>query len=162
MSATRFGTGASSTSSEAGASTASTSRSPFSVRSLARTWRAIAEVMRREAAATEPFVLAPVGYRETRSVGMLVLDDPSGHAASLADRVQRGLEHLGVYEREHRAWLPHITCLRFRARPGLDPPLPAIEPFAPSGVAALLSRLHPSGARYEVLESCSVHGRRGG
>jgi len=122
---------------------------------------AIAEVMCREAAATEPFVLAPVGYRETRSVGMLVLDDSSGNAASLADRVQRGLEHLGVYEREHRAWLPHITCLRFRARPGLDPPLPEIEPFAPSGVAALLSRLHPSGARYEVLESCSV-GRRGG
>ena len=120
---------------------------------------AIAEVMRREAADTDPFVLAPVGY--PRSVGMLVLGDPSGYAASLAERVQRGLEHLGVYEREHRAWLPHITCLRFRARPGLDPPLPELEPFAPSGVAALLSRLHPSGARYEVLESCSV-GRRGG
>ena len=73
--------------------------------------------MCREAAATEPFVLEPVGYRETRSVGMLVLADPSGHAASLADRVQRGLEHLGVYEPEHRAWLPHVTCLRFRARP---------------------------------------------
>lgn len=116
----------------------------------------IAEVMRREAAATEPFVLAPAGYRETRSVGMLVLDDPSGHATALADRVQRGLEQLGVYERECRPWLPHITCLRFRERPRLEPPLPEIEPFAPSGVAALLSRLHPSGARYEVLESCSL------
>ena len=122
---------------------------------------AVAGVLRDEAAATEPFVLVPAGYRETRSVGMLVLDDPSGRAASLAGRVQRGLEQLGVYERERRPWLPHITVLRFRERPGLEPPLPGIAPFAPSGVAALLSRLHPSGARYEVLESCSV-GRRGG
>ena len=117
---------------------------------------AVADVLRREAAATEPFLLEPVRFHETRSVGMLVLGDPSGRAASLADRVQRGLEGLGMYEREHRPWLPHVTVLRFREPPGLDPPLPEIAPFAPSGAAALLSRLHPSGARYEVLESCSL------
>ena len=116
----------------------------------------IAEVLRREAAATEQFVLEPVRYRETRSVGMLVFADPSGRATSLADRVQRELERLGVYEREQRPWLPHVTVLRFRDRPRLDPPLPSIGPVAPSGAAALLSRLHPSGARYEVLESCSL------
>ena len=33
---------------------------------------------------------------------------------------------------------------------------PRSAPFAPSGAAAFLSRLHPSGARYEVLESCSL------
>ena len=55
-----------------------------------------------------------------------------------------------------RPWLPHITVLRFRERPGLDPPLPTVGRFTPSGAAALLSRLHPSGARYEVLESCSL------
>jgi 2'-5' RNA ligase len=85
---------------------------------------------------------------------MLVLDDPSGGATALAERVQLGLERLGVYERERRAWLPHVTVLRFRERPRLGPPVPEIGPFAPSGAAAFLSRLHPSGARYEVLESC--------
>ena len=81
-------------------------------------------VLRREAAATEPFLLAPARYRETRWVGMLVLDDPSGRATSLAERVQVGLERLGVYERERRGWLPHVTVLRFRERPRLDPPVP--------------------------------------
>ena len=114
----------------------------------------IADVLRRESAATEPFLLEPVRYRETRSVGMLVLDDPSGRATALAERVQLGLERLGVYERERRPWLPHVTVLRFRERPRLDPPLPRLGPFAPSGAAALLSRLSPSGARYEVLETC--------
>jgi len=116
----------------------------------------IVDVLRRETAATEPFVLEPTRYRETRSVGMLVLADPSGRATALADRVQSGLERLGVYQRERRPWLPHVTVLRFRERPRLDPPLPELRPFVPSGAAALLSRLHPSGARYETLESCAV------
>jgi 2'-5' RNA ligase len=118
----------------------------------------IVETLRAEASATERFELEPVRYRETRSVGMLVLADPSGRASSLADRVQRGLERRGLYARERRPWLPHLTVLRFRERPRLDPPLPAIERFAPSGAAAFLSRLHPSGARYEVLESCALGG----
>ena len=116
----------------------------------------IADLLRREAAAAEPFALDVVRYRETRSVGMLVLDDPSGRATSLADRVHTGLERLGVYERERRPWLPHVTVLRFRERPRLDPPLPPVGTFAPSEAAALLSRLHPTGARYEILESCPL------
>lgn len=119
-------------------------------------------VLRQEAAATEPFLLEPVRYRETGSVGMLVLDDPSGGATALAERVQLGLERLGVYERERRSWLPHVTVLRFRERPRLEPPVPEIGPFAPSGAAAFLSRLHPSGARYEVLESCLLGSRASG
>lgn len=121
----------------------------------------ITELLCGEAAATEPFELDVVRYRETRSVGMLVFADPSGRATSLADRVQIGLERLGVYERERRAWLPHVTVLRFRERPRLDPPLPAVGVVAPSEAAALLSRLHPSGARYEVLESCPLGSARG-
>jgi 2'-5' RNA ligase len=113
-------------------------------------------VLRREAAATDRFALEPVRYRETRAVGMLVLADPSGRATSLAERVQRGLAALALYEPEKRPWLPHVTVLRFRERPRLAPPLPDIGAFAPSGAAAFLSRLHPSGARYEVLESCSL------
>jgi 2'-5' RNA ligase len=117
---------------------------------------AILRALRETAAATGPFTLAPVRYRETRSVAMLVLDDPSREATLLAERLQGRLEKLGVYRREGRPWLPHVTVLRFRERPRLAPPLPDVGPFAPSGAAAFLSRLHPSGARYEVLESCSL------
>ena len=41
------------------------------------------------------------------------------------------------YAPEQRPWLPHVTVLRFRARPKLEPPLPDLGAFAPSG--ALLS-----------------------
>ena len=116
----------------------------------------IVAALRRRVLSTEPFDLEPVRYQETRSVGMLVLADPSGCATLLAERVQGDLEDLGVYARERRRWLPHVTVMRFRERPRLDPPLPEIGPFAPSGAAALLSRLHPTGAQYEVLESCSL------
>jgi RNA 2',3'-cyclic 3'-phosphodiesterase len=122
----------------------------------------VAELLCGEAASTEPFSLELVRYRETRSVGMLVLADSSGRATDLAERVQDGLERLGVYERERRPWLPHVTVSRFRERPRFRPPLPEVPPFAPSEAAALLSRLHPSGARYEVLESCSLGSTRGG
>ena len=108
--------------------------------------------LREEAAVTKSFTLVPTRYRETRSVGMLVLEDPSGEAARLADGLQRRLEELGCYRRERRPWLPHVTVLRFRERPRLTPPLPELEPFTPSAAAAFLSRLHPSGARYEILE----------
>jgi len=117
---------------------------------------AVVAVLRDAAAAAVPFTLAPLRYRETRSVGMLVLDDPSGEAGRLAERVQSRLQAIGVYRREARPWLPHVTVLRFRERPRLSPPLPEIPPFVPSGAAAYLSRLHPSGVRYEVLESCSL------
>jgi 2'-5' RNA ligase len=76
--------------------------------------------------------------------------------------VQTGLEQLGLYERERRVWLPHVTVVRFRERPRLRPPLPETRTFVPSGAAAFLSRLHPSGARYEVLESCPLGRRRRG
>jgi 2'-5' RNA ligase len=116
----------------------------------------VVDVLRREIAAAPPFLLEPHRYRETRSVAMLVLADPSGQATALAERIQRGLEALGIYERERRPWLPHVSVLRFREPPRLRPPLPEVGPFAPSGAAALLSRLHRTGARYEVLESCAL------
>jgi RNA 2',3'-cyclic 3'-phosphodiesterase len=101
-------------------------------------------------------VLEPSRWRETRSVGMLVLDDRADAAALLAGGLHVRLEALGVYRRESRTWLPHLTVLRFRERPRLAPPLPETGTFVPSGAAAYLSRLHPSGARYEVLERVSL------
>ena len=113
----------------------------------------VLSALRESTAETPPFELEPMRYRETRSVGMLVLGDASGEATRLAIALQRRLERLGVYRREARPWLPHVTVVRFRERPRLDPPLPALGRFAPSGAAAFLSRLRPTGARYETLES---------
>lgn len=111
----------------------------------------------RAAAAESPLrPLAPGRYHETRSVGMVVLADPDGATAALAGRLHDRLEALGVYRREARPWLPHVTVLRFRERPRLRPPLPELGAFVPSDAAAYLSRLHPSGARYEVLEAVPI------
>ena len=115
--------------------------------------------LRESAAGVEQPRLAVRGYRETRSVGMLTCDDDGGRAAALADDLQEQLAALGVYERERRRWLPHVTVVRFRERPRLWPAPPALEPFAPSDAAAYLSRLRPGGAQYEVLESVEVGGR---
>jgi 2'-5' RNA ligase len=121
----------------------------------------VVTALRESAAGVEPFPLEPVRYRETRSVGMIVLADPTGRAALLAETLHGRLEALGIYRREARSWLPHITVLRFRERPRLRPPLPETGTFVPSDAAAFLSRLHPSGARYEVLESTAVGGMPG-
>jgi len=121
---------------------------------------AIVDALRDAAAEASPFTLELARYRETRSVGMLVLDDPTGKAGRLATALHRRLEELGAYRPEGRPWLPHVTVLRFRERPRLSPPLDALRadvgPFAPSEAAAFLSRLHPSGARHEILEKCSL------
>ena len=118
---------------------------------------AIVRVLRAAVAAgSEPIVLEPTRWRETRSVGMLVLADQGGAATGLAHRCHAGLEALGVYRPEARRWLPHVTLLRFRERPRLEPPLPGTGTFVPSDAAAYLSRLHPTGARYEVLERVSL------
>jgi 2'-5' RNA ligase len=119
---------------------------------------AILDALRGAAAASTPFSLEPVRYRETRSVGMVVLRDPGGAAERLADDLHTRLERLGVYRRERRPWLPHVTVVRFRERPRLRPRLPDLGVFAPSDAAAFLSRLHPAGARYEVLESVPLGG----
>jgi 2'-5' RNA ligase len=118
----------------------------------------ILQALREAAAAARPAPLTPVAYRETSSVGMIVLDDPTGAATALAEALHGRLEALGSYRREARAWLPHVTVLRFRSRPRLRPPLPETGTFVPSDAAAYVSRLHPSGARYEVLESTAVGG----
>jgi 2'-5' RNA ligase len=119
---------------------------------------AIVEALREAATGAEAIRLDPVRYRETRSVGMLVLEDDGGNAAAIAGDLQERLERLGVYRREGRAWLPHITVARWRNRPRLRPQLPPVGTFVPSDAAAYLSRLHPDGARYEVLESVALGG----
>jgi 2'-5' RNA ligase len=103
-------------------------------------------------------LLTPVRYRETRSVGMIVLSDEGGRAVGLAVRVFDGLERLGVSERERREWLPHVTVARFRERPRLDLTPPPLGPVVSSEMAVMISRLRPSGAEYEVVESIPLGG----
>ena len=119
---------------------------------------AILDVLEEVGREAEPVRLDVTGYRETRSVGMLTLRDEAGAAARLAERPARGLAALGVYRREERPWLPHLTVLRFRERPRL--PRAPLRPggWVSSDAAAFLSRLHPSGARYEVHDSFRLGG----
>jgi 2'-5' RNA ligase len=105
-----------------------------------------------------PPVLTPVRYRETRSVGMLVFDDEEGRAARIAQAAHGGLERLGVYEPERRPWLPHLTVVRFRERPRLRPTIPELGAVTLSDAAVYISRLRPTGAQYEVVESVPLGG----
>jgi 2'-5' RNA ligase len=111
------------------------------------------------ARAAGPIVFSPVRYRETRSVGMVVLSDDGVAAAALAGDLQARLERIGAYRLEQREWLPHVTVARFRERPRLDPPLPALGRFSPSDAAVYSSVLRPGGAQYEALESVALGGR---
>ncbi len=110
------------------------------------------------AAAADRIELEPVRYRETRSVGMVVFADAGRHAAALERDLAGRLERLGVYTREARAWLPHVTVLRFRERPRLAPPVPQLGRFGPSDAALYNSLLRSTGAQYVVLESVALGG----
>jgi 2'-5' RNA ligase len=116
----------------------------------------VAALRAAAAEAADDLRLAPARYRETRSVGMLILDDVDGAATALADDVQGRLEALGVYRREARPWLPHVSVARFDVRPRLRLEPPAVGTLVPSDAAAYLSRLRPGGAQYEVLESVAL------
>ena len=118
----------------------------------------IVRELRAAARAARRPVLTVARYRETRSVGMLVLADDGAHATALAGDLHARLERLGVYRPERREWLPHATVLRFRERPRLDPPLPDLGAFSPSEAAVYHSVLRPSGAQYEVLEAARLGG----
>jgi 2'-5' RNA ligase len=116
----------------------------------------ILDALREAAAGVPGEIRLPVTrYRETRSVAMLVCEDEGGRAGVLAADLQERLEALGAYRREARPWLPHLTVGRFRERPGLRPDLANMGTYVliPSDASAYLSRLRPTGAEYEVLES---------
>ncbi|HEX7525906.1 MAG TPA: RNA 2',3'-cyclic phosphodiesterase [Gaiellaceae bacterium] len=120
---------------------------------------AIAGALAEAAGAASPAELRPTRYRETRSVGMILYDDPSGAATALAAAVGERLEQLGVYQRERRPWLPHVTVLRFKERAGLVPELANIRSFRAVRTALYSSTLRPGGAQYEALETAALGGR---
>ena len=119
---------------------------------------AIAGELEQAARAAGPVVLRARGYRETRSVGMLVFGDEGGAAAAVAADLSERLAMLGVYEPERRPWLPHLTVVRFRERPRLDPDVPGLGGVSPSGAAVYHSVLRPSGAQYVVVRAVELGG----
>jgi 2'-5' RNA ligase len=117
----------------------------------------VAEMRAAAAAAVRP-LLRPSRYRETRSVGMVVLDDEGGRATALANDLAGRLEQVGAYEPERRPWLPHVTVLRFRRPPRLRPAPPDVGEVSPSEVALYTSVLRRTGAQYEISESVPLGG----
>jgi 2'-5' RNA ligase len=118
----------------------------------------VAEALRAAAARVERPVFRVARYRETRSVGMLVLEEEGDDARRLAGDLHTRLEALGLYRRESRPWLPHVTVVRFRERPRLRPAIPELGSFSPSDAAVYHSALSRSGAQYTVLESAPLGG----
>ena len=118
--------------------------------------QAVADELRTAAAPAAPITLHPQRYHETRNVGMIVYEDDGGAATVVANDLGERLERLGVYRREGRAWLPHVTVARFRERPRLQPPLEGLGPVSPSDAAVYSSVLRPAGAQYVVLESSEL------
>jgi 2'-5' RNA ligase len=87
---------------------------------------------------------------------MIVLNDEEDRATRLAERLHKRLERAGVYRREKRRWLPHLTVARFRTPPRLRLEAPRLVPFSPSEAAVYHSLLRPGGAQYEVLYTVAL------
>jgi RNA 2',3'-cyclic 3'-phosphodiesterase len=122
---------------------------------------AIVDELRAASATAGPIELQPVRYRETRSVGMIVLEDVAGNATALAGDLAERLERLGVYRREARPWLPHVTVLRFKERAGLTPEVANIRSHVVRS-ALYRSQLGPGGATYDALETAALGGTEDG
>lgn len=114
------------------------------------------------ATASRP-VFATAGVAVTRSVAMIVLEDRGGHGAEIYRQLASRLESTGLYRPEKRPWKAHVTVARHRVARGLKlriPP-PELEPWSPSEAAVINSRLHKTGARYEIVQSLPIGGSRG-
>ena len=89
---------------------------------------------------------------------MLVLDDLDGTGTALALDVQARLEELGLYRREARPWLPHVSVARWKERPAAVRTYVPVMEIVPSEIAVYLSVLRVGGAQYDVLESAALGG----
>jgi len=120
--------------------------------------REVVDGLQEACAGQESPVLSALRYRETRSVAMIALSDEGARAERIAARLFDALEERGLYRREERKWLPHVTVARFRTRPRLSTPVPELGEIVLSDAAVMISRLRPGGAQYEVFETVSLGG----
>ena len=72
----------------------------------------------------------------------------SARAARAARRVRAGA----------RAWLPHVTVVRFRERPRLAPPLPGLGAVVRPARLFTYPVLRPTGAEYVVVQNFALGG----
>ena len=119
----------------------------------------VAAELRASASAAAPPALRVARVRSTRSVGMVVLEEAGEpHAAALAADLQQRLEQRGVYRREDRPWLPHVTVYRSRERAGIAPPPPNRCSIHVVRSALYRSTPGPGGARYDALDTAALGG----
>lgn len=123
---------------------------------------AIMDELRAASAVAGRIELRPLRYRETRSVGMIVLEDVTGAATALAEDVGERLERLGAYRREGRPWLPHVTVLRSKERAGVGVEVTNIRSINVVRSALYRSSLGPGGATYDALETAALGGTEDG
>jgi 2'-5' RNA ligase len=119
---------------------------------------AIAAELRAASAAARRMLLRPVRYRQTRSVGMIVLEDAGKGATAFTADLQARLERLGVFRREERPWLPHVTVVRRPEREGGRPDVANTCSIHVVRSALYRSSLAPGGARYDALETAALGG----
>ena len=85
---------------------------------------------------------------------MLVLDDLDGERSRASpERLHAGSRRSASTGPRRGRGCRTSPCSASASARGCDPPLPGTGTFVPSDAAAYLSRLHPTGAQYEVLES---------
>jgi 2'-5' RNA ligase len=90
------------------------------------------------------------------------VDDPAGLLTGLAYGLDRALAPLG-FKVEERTYHPHLTLARFKVPRALPEQLPdaaaGLAPFEVDEMVLFRSRLHPKGARYEVVEAFPLGSR---
>jgi 2'-5' RNA ligase len=132
-------------------------------------WRAVEEVGEIAAACAAVVCRATRGLslgtalwlpeRGRPRVAAVRIEDPAGAVEALQSALSASLVRGGFYRPEARPYLPHVTVARVPKgarirRDGLPPPGP-IELIGRE-VTLYRSRLAPSGARYEQLETLSL------
>jgi RNA 2',3'-cyclic 3'-phosphodiesterase len=101
-------------------------------------------------------VIGAFPSRRRARVLWMGVEDPSGVLRELAADLDSSLRTLG-YEPERRAYTPHLTLARFKSPISVPDSTPidgrAMSSFVVNHLTLWRSRLHPSGARYEVVET---------
>jgi RNA 2',3'-cyclic 3'-phosphodiesterase len=101
--------------------------------------------------------LADIGAFPTRRRARVLwmgLEDPADVLREMAADLDESLRSLG-FDPEKRAYTPHLTLARFKSPISVPESTPidgrAMPPFLVDHLTLWRSRLHPSGARYEVV-----------
>jgi 2'-5' RNA ligase len=114
----------------------------------------IGPIVEREAGQRVQLAFRRLLLLPPRRARVLTVELESAGLAELQARISAALHAAGVYTPEKRPFRAHVTVARLKPR--ADPPRAVesrVEPLAFPGTAITLyvSRLHPSGARYEPL-----------